>query len=247
MTRARCEIALDSVEGVRAATLGGADRVELCVALELGGLTPSVGLLEAARAATSLPIFVIVRPRAGDFVLDAEDLRGMVRDIAVLRGAGADGFVFGALEPDGAIDRVAIAELCAAAAPQPVTFHRAFDVSRHLLGSLNTLIELGVPRVLSSGGVPCAADGIAVLRSLVDRAQGRIAILAGGGVRRDNVRRIVDESGVDEVHLSAVTHVDGPMRWRGAAVEFGAPDRGAFERRHTDVDEVRAVVAALRG
>ena len=252
MSSVLCEVAIDSLDGVLAAERGGADRLELCQALELGGLTPSAGFAACAREATRLPLFAILRPRPGDFVLDPSDLRVLVAEIEALRRCGVDGFVAGALSPDGSVDRVATRELLAAAAPLPLTFHRAFDVSRDVCEAFDALVELGVPRVLTSGGAPEAAFGLGTLRELVVRAQARrhggsaITVLAGGGIRRGNVRRVVDESGVSEVHLSAATIVDGPMRWRGAALSFPAPGREPFERRATSADEVRAVVEALR-
>lgn len=240
------EVAVDSVQGVCAATEGGADRIELCSALELGGLTPSAGLCARARAATALPIFAILRLRPGDFSLDADDLTLLVREMEELRRLGVDGFVCGALTPDGAVDVHATRELLAAASPSGFTFHRAFDVARDLDAALDSLCALGVPRVLSSGGEFDAARGAHKLAALVERADRRISIMAGGGVRHGNVRAIVAGSGVREVHLSAARIADGPMRWRGARMVFDVPGRDPFTRRETSADEVRALREALR-
>ncbi|MBI5852661.1 MAG: copper homeostasis protein CutC [Planctomycetes bacterium] len=246
MTRVLCEVAVDSLDGVRAAEAGGADRIELCAALELGGLTPGAGLAERARSATALPIVAILRPRAGDFALDAQDLDVLVAEIGRLAALGIDGFVAGALTPDGTVDRAAMRVLCDAVRPKPMTFHRAFDVARDAFEALDAVCELGTERLLSSGGAPDAESGLATLLALGVRAGDRLELIAGGGVRAHNVARIVARSGVRAVHLSAAKVVDGPMRWRGAALRFATHGRGPFERRITDAAEVRATVAALR-
>lgn len=239
------EVCVDSVAGVRAALAGGADRIELCSALELGGLTPPSGLVGAARAATALPIFAMVRVRAGDFVVDRADLSWMAAEIGELVRGGVDGLVFGALTPDGAVDRDATAMLCAAAQGLPVTFHRAFDHLRDQAAGLEVLVELGVPRVLTSGAAGSASDGVARLSELVAQGGRRIAVMAGAGLRSSNVSQLVAATGVREVHLSAARVFAGPGRHANDACSFAPPGRGEFERRETSADEVRAVVRAL--
>lgn len=240
------EIALDDIAGVRRAALGGAGRLELCQGLaDNGGTTPTAGFVaeavaQLAEAGSVIPLMVLIRPRGGDFVYDAEERRVMRRDIESLRGLDV-GFVVGALTPDGGIDAAAVEELVEAAAGATVTFHRAIDSTRDLAGSLETLIGLGVRRVLTSGGRATALDGVAELRELVARAAGRIGIVAGGSVRAANVRRIVAESGVGEVHLRAAVPAPSRARWRNPEQGYDAAPVSA-----TDAATVRAVVEALR-
>lgn len=244
-TRVLVEIAVESADGAVAAQGGGADRVELCAALELGGLTPSLGCVAETLAATTLPVFPIVRVRPGDFVLNARDVREMVRDIRAFVAEGVAGVVTGALTPDGLVDRAAMAELIGAATTRSVTFHRAFDQLRDPVAGIEDLVSLGVARVLSSGGEIDAATGAANLGRWVHAAAGRLEMIAGGGVRARNVAAIVRMSGVREVHLSAAGTVDGPMRSRTARVDFAVPPRAAWSRRVTLESEVRATIAAL--
>ncbi|MCC6783906.1 MAG: copper homeostasis protein CutC [Planctomycetes bacterium] len=250
MTRVLVELAVDSLDGVRTAVAGGADRIELCAALELGGLTPSAGLAARARAATSLPILAILRPRAGDFVLAADDVELLCAEIERFRALGLDGFVAGALTPDAEVDRAAMRALRDAAAPLPLTFHRAFDLARDPGAALAAILELGLPRLLSSGGAPDAERGLTALASLAAQAGSRLELIAGGGVRRHNAARIaraIATAGAPRaIHLSAARTVDGPMRWRGAALQFDNLGRGPFERRVTELEELRATVAAVR-
>lgn len=245
--RVLCEVCVDSVAGVRAAEAGGADRIELCAALEVGGLTPSIGTVRRARAGTRLPIFAMVRPRAGDFVVDGDDVAGMVEDIAALRAEGVDGLVFGVLTPGGAVDEAAVGRLIEAADGLPVTFHRAFDRAVDRTGAADALARLRVTRILTSGGAATAAAGAPAIRELVARLGDAVTLVAGGGVRAHNVAELVASTGVREVHLSAMRIVDGPAARRDAAVSFAAPGRADHQRRVTDAAEVRAVVAAIRG
>jgi copper homeostasis protein len=240
------EVCVDSVAGVRAAALGGADRIELCSSLELGGCTPSVGLLRAAlEVAGGVPVFAMLRVRAGDFVVDRDDLAAVVADIEAFRGAGADGLVFGALTPEGGIDREALRVVMEAAGATPLTFHRAIDCCRDVLHAVDVLVDAGVPRVLTSGGSPTAPAGHEMIAAMVARADGRLAVMAGSGVRASNVAALVAATGVHEVHLSAGRVVAGPARFGRPECGFAAPGRADHERRETDADEIRAVRAAL--
>lgn len=200
------EIAVQDVAGVRIATDVGAGRVELCAALgATGGLTPSVGLLEAAVAAAGeMGVHPLIRPRAGGFVYDADEVDTQVRDVRAAVRAGAAGVVVGALTPAGEVDRDAVARLVQAADGREVTFHRAFDVVPDVADAVEVLVALGVTRVLTSGGAPVAADGVERLAATVGAAAGRVQVMAGGGVRPDDVG-VLAAAGVDAVHLSAKT------------------------------------------
>lgn len=197
------EAAVESLGDVLAAEREGVDRIELCGVLHDGAVTPSIGLITTALASVRTPIHVFVRPRLGDFVYDEGDLDVMRADIAAAKQAGAPGVVFGVLTRHGDVDRAAMADLIAVARPMVVGFHRAFDLVSDQAAALETLIDLGVAIVLTSGGAPRAFDGVAQLRRLVDQSAGRIEILAGGGVTPDNVRALLDHAGVSHVHGKA--------------------------------------------
>ena len=238
------EIALDDVAGARVAEAAGADRLELCNGLaDNGGTTPSVGFVaEVAESVERVPLMVLVRPRGGDFVYTPEELAVMVRDIELLRTVADTGFVIGALTPDGEVDAAATRSLVIAAAGATVTFHKAFDSTRDLDASLETLAGLGVDRVLTSGGRRTAAEGAGRLRELRERAADRLTIVAGGSVRAANVAGLVAESGVTEVHLRAAVP-------RPSAAAWANPEQGyaAAPVSTTDGEAVRGVVEALRG
>jgi copper homeostasis protein len=194
------EAAVESVDDAIAAVDGGADRLELCANLADGGTTPSEELIAEVVARVSVPVFVMIRPRGGSFVYSSSELDGMRRDIDRARELDADGFVFGVLNTSNRIDTIRTQSLVDAAADRPVTFHRAFDRVDDQFDALETLIDLGIPRVLTSGGAPTAHEGMTALRDLVEAADDRLLILAGGGIRFQNVEEIVEETGVIEVH-----------------------------------------------
>lgn len=194
------ESCVDALSTSVASAEGGARRLELCANLDLGGTTPDAALVTRCVAAVTIPVFVMVRPRGGDFVYDEAEAASMLYDIAVMKHAGAHGIVCGALTADGNIDVPLMQRLVEAARPLPVTCHKAFDEARDLPAALEALCDLGVDRVLTSGGAPTAAEGAAMLARLVKQAGGRIAILAGGGVRAHNVVDLVRTTGVREVH-----------------------------------------------
>jgi copper homeostasis protein len=197
------EAAVESIGGALAAVAYGVDRIELCGLLHDGAVTPSIGLITQTLALVTVPVHVFVRPRVGDFVYDQHDIAVMRADIAAAKTAGAPGVVFGALTKDGAIDRALMSELIALARPMTVGFHRAFDQLVDQAAGLETLIDLGVAVVLTSGGPARALDGADHLRRLVDQSAGRIHILAGGGVTPDNLADLLERSGVHQVHGKA--------------------------------------------
>lgn len=240
------EVTVESVAGARAAQAGGAGRLELCGGLAQGGLTPSAGLLAEVGEAVSLPLFVLIRPRPGDFLYDAGDLAVMRRDIAESARHGADGVVIGALDRDGSVDRVMVHALVEAARPMAVTFHRAVDLARDLDEALDALLELGVERVLSSGQARNAEEGIPVLARMVKRDPARLTVIAAGGVRPANARRIVAETGVREIHSSAaVPRAVGHPRREGITLGR-AGDGNGLDRQETDAGTVAAIMAQLR-
>jgi copper homeostasis protein len=202
------EICIGTAAAAGAAEQGGADRLELCAELAVGGTTPPPALLKATRAATRLPIIVLVRPRAGSFVYSTGELDRMRRQIDHARDGGADGVALGLLRPDRSVATEELGALVEHARAEPakrlqICFHRAFDEIADKPCALEELVALGIERVLTSGGPPRAVDGLATLRELVDRAAGRITIMPGGGVRADDALRIAQESGCREIHSSA--------------------------------------------
>ncbi|KAG1664528.1 hypothetical protein FOA52_012995 [Chlamydomonas sp. UWO 241] len=253
------EVCTDSVEGVRAAAEGGAGRVELCSALSEGGLTPSAGLISAAVAAgkeRQLPVFVLIRPRGGDFVFSDDEMRVMAEDVRACGRMGVAGVVIGALSPDGTIDEAITAVLLGIAreAGLDVTFHRAFDLVADQATALDTLIALGCHRVLTSGGDVCAASeqGAHTIAALVARAAGRIGIMAGGGLTPDNVSSLVAATRVTEVHGSARRPVPSSMANRRPGVALGAATSAMAGGEHCDrlathTGTVRAMAEAARG
>ncbi len=200
------EAAVETIDGAVAAERAGAERLELCADLANGGTTPSLQLLEGVIAATVLPVQVMVRPRTGNFVYTDAELALMTSTIELLSARNPSGIVTGAITPGGRLDLPSLKRLLAASPRIPVTFHRAFDRVENQIEALDQLIELGVKRVLTSGGAANAHDGAERIAELVQRADGRIIILAGGGVRAHNVRGIIARTGVREVHARLVDH-----------------------------------------
>lgn len=190
------EAAVETLEGALAAAEGGADRIELCADLANGGTTPEIDLLRSVRSQLEIPVFVLIRPRAGDFVYTPAEHRTMLEQIGQAKDAGAHGIVSGSLTDHQTFD------LVEAAHPLPFTFHRAFDEYVDQATKLEQLIALGVDRVLTSGGAPTAAEGAGQIRRLVVQARDRITVLAGGGIDASNVFNLVLETEVREVHFS---------------------------------------------
>jgi copper homeostasis protein len=222
LTRILVEAAVETLEAALAAEEAGAGRVELCAHLDLEGLTPDPAVVGALVGRLRIPVFMIVRPRPGGFVYDENELEAMLRDAGLAGAAGVAGIVTGALRPDGRIDATATRAMVAAADGIPVTFHRAFDVVADKAAALETLIDAGVARVLTSGGAPTALEGAATIAALVRQAGTRIAILAGGGVRAHNVRDTIARTDVREVH-SRFVDADGMRQLVAAAHSTGAP------------------------
>ncbi|MCB8881022.1 copper homeostasis protein CutC [Acidisoma cellulosilytica] len=227
------EICVDDLAGALAAEAEGADRIELCSALSEGGLTPSFGLAQAVlNRVRRIGVRIMIRPRSGNFVFSSEEVEVMLADIAAIRDLPKApsvniGFVCGALTAANVVDARAMARLKSACGGTPMTFHKAFDVTRDLKAALETLLGLGIRSVLTSGGKPTAEAGAEVLAALVAQAAGRVAVIAGGSVRAGNVRALLERTGVPEVHLRA-------MR----------PD--AFGRLVTSTEEIAAFIRAAR-
>lgn len=200
------EIAVDTLDRALAAELGGAHRIELCSDLLNGGLTPSVELMRSVREQLRSPVFVMIRPRAGNFLYSAAEFAEMRRDIAIALEMGMSGVVLGILTGDGRVDVERTQQLVEQARPLPVTFHRAFDISSDLRKSLEAVIQTGAARILTSGGATSAIEGRAQLAELVERARGRVIIVPGAGISAANVDIVAKDTGAWEFHagLSSV-------------------------------------------
>jgi copper homeostasis protein len=241
------EVCVDSAEAAIAAQEGGADRVELCSDLLEGGLTPSHGTLAVARQRLRIGIMAMVRPRGGDFCYTDTEFAVMREDLLAAKRLGANGVVFGLLNPDGTIDRERTAELTALARPLPVTFHRAFDVSRDPFEALETLIDLGVDRVLTSGQEPSVLEGLDLIVALVKRAAGRIIVMPGGGITERTVGRIAPVCSAMELHFASLERREGRMAHRNPRVFMGGTLRPPeYAQDVTRPESVAAVIAAAR-
>lgn len=239
LIEAACASVADCVE----AEAAGADRLELCSALVVGGLTPSIGVFEAARARTTRPIVCMVRPRAGAFHYDPAELDAMRRDIDAFRAAGAQGVVFGVLSETGAVDVARLGELVERAGPLETVFHRALDVVRDADEALDALMAAGVTRVLTSGQARTALEGAPCIRRLVARAAGRIEILPGGGIRAGNLVRVLEATGVMAVHLGPQSQGADPSGQANPALSFAEPGSPPDQYARLDADALRAARA----
>ena len=239
------EICAGSVESAIAARNGGAQRIELCAALEVGGVTPSAGLIAEARKIEGVVLNVIIRPRGGDFLYNGYEAACMEQDIRTCKQLGVDGVVIGALTADGDIDTTLCKRLIAAADGMGVTFHRAFDMCRDPQKALEELISLGCDRVLTSGLAATAQAGIPLLKGLVEQAAGRIIIMPGCGVNSSNAAAILQATGANEIHASARKSIGSGMKFRHSGVSMGNPDCDEYARKETCEEEVRAIVKSI--
>jgi copper homeostasis protein len=238
------ETCVDSVDAALAAQAGGGDRIELCADLLEGGTTPSAGTVQRTLETVRIPVNVIIRPRGGDFCYSEAEFEVMRRDIELVRAWGANGVVIGILHPDGTIDVERTRVLVEAARPLSVTFHRAFDVTRDPYEALETLVSLGVDRVLTTGQESSALEGLDVIASLVQRASDRIIIMPGG-IGERTAARIVADSGAREFHFAALSSVQGRMAYRNPRVFMGGELRPPeYALSVTEPASVRAVIAA---
>lgn len=235
MTTPLLEVCVADAGSLEAAIAGGAQRVELCSALELGGLTPLPGLMRLA-AQAPIPAYALIRPRNGDFVYDGADIDALLADIDAVRAAGLAGVVIGANHADGTLDVPLLRRLIDAAAGLGTTLHRAMDLVPDFARATETAIDLGFERILSAGGANTALEGIAGLRTIHETARGRIVLMAGSGIEPENVASLLDAVPADEVHSSC----SSPVPTLGTdAIRLGFAEA---TRQQTDA----AIVAALR-
>lgn len=234
------EIVVYTIESALKAQEGGADRIELCDNPGEGGTTPSFGMIELVRQNVSLDVYVMIRPRGGDFHYSNYEFHAMKRDIWQCQKLSVDGVVFGILNADGTIDKKRCKELIDRARPLKVTCHRAFDMASDPFQALEDCIEVGFDRILTAGQQPQALQGADVIGKLIKRANGRIAIMPGSGVNEDTVAAIVARSGAKEIHFSATAFRKSAMQYKNQQIAgMGADEGTEFKLRTVDPERVR--------
>ena len=239
------EVCADSVESVLAAEEGGADRIELCGNIVIGGTTPDVNLYREIRARSGIRIHALIRPRFGDFCYTDCECAVMERDIQMFRELGAQGVVIGALEPDGGLALPVMERLVRAAGGMSVTLHRAFDVCRDPFAALETAKRLGVDTILTSGQQADCTAGADLLRALVAKAGEDVQILVGAGVNADVIRDLQPKTGANAFHLSAKRVENSRMQFRRENVPMGLPGLSEFSLWRCDENAVRAAREAF--
>ena len=244
---ARVEIAVHTIQSALAAQNGGADRVELFSNPLEGGVTPSEGMIGAVREKLTVDLHVMIRPRGGDFHYDEIEFKAMQKDTTVAKRLKANGVVFGLVNLDGTVDVERTRQLTEISRPMSVTFHRAFDLCHTLPHALETVISIGVDRILTSGGEASALQGSDVIADLVRQAENRIVVMAGGGITPENAREIVQRTGIREIHAGLRSTVQSPMRFRNHNICLGPTGYGAYERIVVKEDRVRQLVSELEG
>lgn len=235
------EIAAHCVQSAVAAQAGGADRVELFCNPKEGGVTPSEGTIAVVRDRLAIDLHVMIRPRGGNFYYSDAEVEIMLRDIETAKRLGANGVAFGLVNEDGTVDVKRTREMVGASRPMSVTFHRAFDVCKDLQAALNEVVSCGADRVLTSGGAATALKGIDRLTSLMEVAAHRITVMAAGHIRPENVTRVVQATGVREIHAGLRSVV--PSQREPKNISFGS--QPWFERTIVLERDVRQLIDQL--
>ncbi|MBV7299045.1 copper homeostasis protein CutC [Enterovibrio paralichthyis] len=239
------EVCIDSIESLPIAEKAGAGRIELCSSLATGGLTASAGYMKQAARISGIPVYGIIRPREGDFLYNSDDVEIMLADIHTAKQAGLNGVVIGALKADGRIDETVVADMVKAASGMGMTFHRAIDHCSAPFDALEFLMSHGVERVLTSGLAKRADEGIGTLKEMVAFTQGRLSIMPGAGVSPDNAKRIIEQTGVTEIHLSGKTVRNSLMSYRNEKATMGSGDSD-FAITVTNPETIAQTIAAIR-
>jgi copper homeostasis protein len=245
MSRILLEAPVFNLQGALEAAQFGVDRLELCSNFPEGGETPSAGMLRFLKSQVAIPVFVMIRPRGGDFVFSPEELIVMKQDIQLLGELGADGFVFGVLDEDGKVNEVACERLLRAAGDKPCTFHRAFDASCDLDDSLEKIIRLGFKRILTSGGRNSLTEGLPVIQDLLQKAQGRIIIMPGGGTKAEHIPILKQGGFLTEVHASCKLAKPSPNRYVNQGLSFSGMPLDFSSRFGVDPEVVKDFKAVL--
>lgn len=239
------ECCVDSVESAVHAASGGASRLELCSNLVIGGTTPDVALLQEIRKYTDIRIHALIRPRFGDFCYSEPEMQIMKAQIRALKEAGAEGIVIGILKEDGNLNLPAMYELMCEAEGMSVTLHRAFDMCRDPYQAMEEAISLGMHTILTSGQKPSAWEGKELLAELIEKAYGRIDIMAGAGIQASVIERLIPKTGGTSYHMSGKITLDSPMRYRKKDVSMGLPSLSEYEIWQTSEQAVWDAVQVL--
>ena len=239
------EACVDSVKSAIEAEKGGAQRVELCSNLIIGGTSPGAALFRQVRKHTGLKIRVLLRPRFGDFCYDDYEFEMMKEDVAMYRDLGADGIVTGILKPDGTFDVERMQELVEIAGNTDVALHRAFDVCRNPQETLEQAAELGIKTILTSGQKNSAWEGRDLIKEMVELSAGRIEILAGAGISPETIEKLVPYTGTMSYHMSGKVTLDSRMEFRRDGVNMGFPGFSEYEIWQTDSENIRKAVEVL--
>jgi len=236
----KLEIVVYNIESALRAQQGGADRIELCDNPGEGGTTPSYGTIEAVRQNVSMDVYVMIRPRGGDFHYTNYEFHSMKRDILQCQKISVDGLVFGILNADGSIDKKRCKELIDKARPLKVTCHRAFDMTRDPFEALEDCIEAGFDRILTAGQQAVASKGAELIGELIKKANGRIAIMPGSGVNENTVEDILIKSKAKEIHFSATAFRESEMKYRNPQIDgMGSEEGSEFKLRTVDPERVK--------
>ena len=238
------EVCVDSYASAMAAISGGADRLELCSALAVGGLTPSPALLQQIRHVSNIPVRCLMRTRGGDFLYTPEEIQQMAMEMKLLKEAGADGFVIGCLTADGNLDKDAMKPLLKAAEGAGITLHRCIDVSRDLCETYREAAALGIDTILTSGGAGNCLAGMENIRQLIDLREelNGPEVLIGAGVKASVIAQFLEQvPGTRAFHMSGKTEIESGMRFRREGVPMGLP---GLDEWHIPVTSQEAVAAA---
>lgn len=233
------ECATDSVESALAAAKGGADRLELCANLIIGGTTPTLALYDEVRSHSDIPLFILIRPRFGDFLYTDYEANVICREIKMFQKAGAEGVVIGSLNKDGSLNVEHMKRFIDSAKDMSITLHRAFDMCADPFATLKQARELGVNTILTSGQAPSSLEGIDLYEKLIEKANGEISILAGGGIKASTIEKLLKQTSLTAFHMSGKIVVESGMEFRNPAVSMGLPGISEYNIWLTDENNVR--------
>jgi copper homeostasis protein len=233
------EVCAGSLASAVAAQKGGANRIELCDNLSAGGTTPSPGVIKQAVKLLDIPVFVLVRPRPGDFLYSEVEFEAMKEDVVFCKKQGAKGIVAGILEEDGSIDMKRMMELVTLSRPLKFTFHRAFDMVADPFKALEEVITLGIDRILTSGQAPSAIEGADLIAELIKLSGIRITVMPGGGITANNVSGLIKKTGAKEFHASLRSPVKSRMEFLNYAASMGKTDHDEYTWMETDIEKVK--------
>lgn len=239
--RFNLEVCVDTVESAIAAEKGGATRLELCGNLIIGGTTPSMSLLEIVKEYVKIPVYVIIRPRFGDFCYSDLEFEEMKRQVILVKDHRADGIVIGILKPDGSLDKERLKILVDLAEGMPITLHRAFDVCRDPFEAMDEAVKLGISTILTSGQKQTALEGADLLSELIKRANGKIDIMPGGGISSHTVAEIAQKTYAKSYHVSGKIKKDSPMVYRKEGVSMGLAILSEYDLFEADEIEIRKI------